>query len=195
MLAATIGESDAAAAGAAEWPWSKYGIAPTTNPACIPTPRTDWALNYHKGMLELADKENVACLFLGDSMMNDIWRSRSLVYAERVKEGGNPVWQKYYDPLHAANFGVSGDETGHLLWRITEGGNLEGLHPKVVVLLIGINNLIRGQSPEQTAEGIGTIVGCLKTKLECRMGRSMELGEDGPYYNRVVDRLSTPKTG
>ena len=38
-------------------------------------------------------------------------------------------------------------------------------------------------------------IGCLKTKLECRMGRPMELGEDGPYYNRVVDRLSTPKTG
>lgn len=36
-------------------------------------------------------------------------------------------------------------------------------------------------------------IGCLKTKLESRMGRSMELGEDGPYYNRVVDRLSTPR--
>ena len=36
-------------------------------------------------------------------------------------------------------------------------------------------------------------IGFLKTKLECRMGRSMELGEDGPYFNRVVDRLSTPK--
>ncbi len=38
-------------------------------------------------------------------------------------------------------------------------------------------------------------ISCLKTKLECRMGRAMELGEDGPYYNRVVDRLSTPKSG
>lgn len=36
-------------------------------------------------------------------------------------------------------------------------------------------------------------IGFLKTKLECRMGRAMELGEDGPYFNRVVDRLSTPK--
>jgi len=38
-------------------------------------------------------------------------------------------------------------------------------------------------------------ISCLKTKLECRMGRAMGLGEDGPYYNRVVDRLSTPKSG
>jgi hypothetical protein len=35
-------------------------------------------------------------------------------------------------------------------------------------------------------------ISCLKTKLECRMGRAMELGEDGPYYNRVVDRGCQP---
>lgn len=38
-------------------------------------------------------------------------------------------------------------------------------------------------------------IGCLKTKLECRLGRPMELGEETPYYNRVVERLSTPKKG
>jgi septation ring formation regulator EzrA len=38
-------------------------------------------------------------------------------------------------------------------------------------------------------------IGCLKTKLECRMGRSIELGEDGPYYGKVVERLSTPSKG
>jgi hypothetical protein len=36
-------------------------------------------------------------------------------------------------------------------------------------------------------------IGCLKTKLECRMGRSLQLGEEGPYYNKVIDKLSTPK--
>jgi lysophospholipase L1-like esterase len=165
VMAATVSVGQAAEGGAPAWPWAEYGIAQTTNPAGIPTQRTDWALNYHQGMLELADKESIRVLFLGDSMMNDIWKSRSLVYAERVKAGGNPVWQTYYAPLPAANFGVSGDETGHLLWRLTAGGNLTGLKPRVVVLLIGINNLIRGQSPEQTAAGIGAIVGYLKTRL------------------------------
>ena len=37
-------------------------------------------------------------------------------------------------------------------------------------------------------------ISCLKTKLEGRMGRAIQLGEEGPYYNQVVDRLSTPKT-
>ncbi|MCL2789568.1 MAG: DUF1992 domain-containing protein [Desulfobulbus sp.] len=36
-------------------------------------------------------------------------------------------------------------------------------------------------------------ISCLKTKLGSRHGRPMDLGEDTPYYNRVVDRLSTPK--
>ncbi len=38
-------------------------------------------------------------------------------------------------------------------------------------------------------------IGFLKTKLECRMGRSLQLGEEGPYYNKVIDKLSTPKAG
>ncbi len=36
-------------------------------------------------------------------------------------------------------------------------------------------------------------ISCLKTKLENRMGRAIQLGEEGPYYNMVVERLSTPK--
>lgn len=144
---------------------SKASLAVPTNTACRAIQRTDWALPYHKGMLELKNKDKIAVLFLGDSIMNDIWRSRSLTYAERVKEGGNLVWQKYYDPLLAANFGISGDETGNLLWRITEGGALNGFHPKVVVLMVGINNLIRGQTPEHTAEGITMVVGTVKSKL------------------------------
>ena len=116
-------------------------------------------------MLELENKDKISVLFLGDSIMNDMWRSRSLVYVDRIKEGGNSVWQSYYAPLQAANFGISGDQTGNLLWRIEMGECLNGLQPKVVILLIGINNLIQDQTPEQTAEGIATIVDCIKNKL------------------------------
>ncbi len=38
-------------------------------------------------------------------------------------------------------------------------------------------------------------IACLKTKLECRMGRTIQLGDEGTYYNKVVDRLATPKGG
>ena len=38
-------------------------------------------------------------------------------------------------------------------------------------------------------------ISCLKTRLEGRLGRSLQLGEDGEYYSRVVERLSTPRKG
>src|SRR5262249_36863156 len=51
------------------------------------------------------------------------------------------VWQEYFAPLKAANFGIGGDQTQHVLWRITEGKELDGIEPKVAVLMIGTNNM------------------------------------------------------
>jgi len=104
----------------------------------------------HKGFLEIARKGNVDVLFLGDSI-TDGWRG-----------GGKEIWNKYYKPLHAANFGIGGDRTEHVLWRL-QHGELEGIHPKVAVLMIGTNNL-GSNSPEQIAEGIKAIVDEIRDK-------------------------------
>jgi beta-glucosidase len=146
-------------ASADDWPWAKYGLPPSTNPTCIPLQRTDWADAYHTGMLAREKKPDLQLVFLGDSITM-MWRSQSGF------EGGTRVWEKYYAPLHAGNFGISGDRTEHLLWRLTEGGDLDGLNPKVLVLLIGINNLLQKQNtPPDVAAGIKTIVDYLKVKL------------------------------
>jgi lysophospholipase L1-like esterase len=141
-----------------DWPWARYGIPRSTVPTCIPTERTDWAREYHRAMLAREPRQNVQVVFLGDSIIM-MWRTQS------GYEGGTPVWEQYYAPLGAANLGISGDKTEHLLWRITAGGDLDGLSPKVLVLLIGINNLLQGSTPEQTAAGITTIVTYLRAKL------------------------------
>ncbi len=110
-------------------------------------------------MLKREKRPDAQVVFLGDSITM-MWRSQS------GYEGGTPVWQQHYAPLHAANLGISGDRTQNVLWRITEGGDLDGLNPKVLVLLIGINNFHQGKNtPEQTAQGVARIVEVVQQKL------------------------------
>ena len=151
--------ADGDAAPVPEFPWAQYGLTPSTSPACIPTARTDWAVSYHEAMLKREPREGVKLVFLGDSITM-MWRTQS------GYEGGTPVWDQHYAALPAANFGISGDRTEQLLWRITEGRDLDGLSPKVLILLVGINNLLQRQdTPAQVAEGTASIVGFLRRQL------------------------------
>ena len=61
------------------------------------------------------------------------------------------------------NLGISGDQTGHVLWRITEGHELDNLKPKAAVIMIGTNN-IGGHSAQQIAGGIKAIVEELRSQ-------------------------------
>jgi lysophospholipase L1-like esterase len=75
------------------------------------------------------------------------------------------VWQKTYAPLNAANFGIGGDTTENVLWRILNG-EIDGISPKVAVLMIGTNNFgLEGHQPPDVAKGITTIVQTLRKKL------------------------------
>ena len=124
---------------------------------CIAAPRGSWWPNYHKNMLK-REPQNMKVMFLGDSITM-MWRSQSGL------EGGTLVWEKHYKNIPAGNYGISGDKTENVLWRITEGNDLDGTNPKVIVLLIGINNLLQKSSPEDTAVGIKEIVKVLREKL------------------------------
>ena len=98
--------------------------------------------NRHEEFLKVAKAGGVDLLFLGDSI-TDGWRG-----------GGKAVWDKYFAPLKAANFGISGDRTEHVLWRI-RNGELEGIQPKLAVIMIGTNN---GDPAGDVALGIKTIL-------------------------------------
>ncbi len=129
------------------------------NTAIIPVPRDPKWVARHEGFVREAQNGGVDILFLGDSI-TDGWRNR-----------GSNVWNKYYAPRHAANFGVSGDRTQHVLWRM-DNGELDGIKPKVVVLMIGTNNTgkekdtgkIRNTVPE-TIAGVQAVVRELRAKL------------------------------
>jgi len=116
------------------------------NPATTPQNRD---VGRHKQFLALAEKGGIDVVFIGDSITEG-W-------------GNNAVWKKHYVPLKAANFGIGGDQTGHVLWRITEGKELDTITPKVAVVMIGTNNTGR-DSAEQIAEGITLIVKTIQEK-------------------------------
>jgi lysophospholipase L1-like esterase len=100
-----------------------------------------------------AKKGGVDVLFFGDSI------------TERWATSGAEVWARAYAPRKAANFGIGGDTTQNLLWRLENGG-LDGLSPRVVVLLIGTNNLgLRGDSPEDAARGAAAVVAALRKRF------------------------------
>lgn len=113
------------------------------NPAATPTLRNDW-LDRHNGFVARAKQGGVDVLFTGDSI-TDGWRTR-----------GKGVWAQRYEPLKAVNFGIGGDKTEHLLWRL-QNGELDGIKPKVAVIMIGTNNTGR-DTAEQIAGGITAVV-------------------------------------
>ena len=125
LLAALLSTASLFAQTAA--PAAKSGYTPGS--ALIPATRTNPAnwMARHEGFVAQAKKGGVDILFMGDSI-TDNWRSK-----------GVNVWNKCYAPRHAANFGIGGDRTQHVLWRI-EHGELDGIKPKVTVLMIGTNN-------------------------------------------------------
>jgi len=68
------------------------------------------------------------------------------------------IWEKNFKPLKAANFGIGGDNTGNVLWRLQHGA-IGNIQPKLIVLLIGVNNIGGMQeSPEQAATGVTKVV-------------------------------------
>jgi lysophospholipase L1-like esterase len=103
----------------------------------------------HEKFVELAKKGDIGVVFLGDSITAG-WG------------GAKDVWEKSFSQYKPVNFGIGGDRTQHVLWRI-QNGELEGISPKALVLMIGTNN--SGADPaEGTANGIKKIVETVRQK-------------------------------
>ena len=154
MLAIAAFASGAIAAE--NWKWAEYGLPQRAQKSCIPDTRGEndvWWLPYFKEKLKQPRKD---LLFIGDSI-TDLWTYP----ADHQYPGGLNTWNAKYKDI-ATNFGVTGDKTQTVLWRLTEGKSLEGYHPKRIVMLIGINNLLQNDSPEDTFAGIKAIVEYLR---------------------------------
>jgi len=121
--------------------WPSPPLPAGANAAVIPTPPMDRLNRLQQAIDDAHKMPQVGIIFDGDSITAG-W-----------KGGGGGVWNHHhYTQLGAVDFGVSGDSTQGLLWRV-QNGQVDGLHPKLVVLLIGTNNMY-SCSAEQIAGGI-----------------------------------------
>jgi lysophospholipase L1-like esterase len=104
----------------------------------------------HESFLKIAKEGKTDLLFLGDSITAG-WG------------GQKNTWEKAFGAWRPSNFGIGGDRTQHVLWRITNG-ELDGIQPKAVVLMIGTNNS-NSDPADDIARGITRIVETIRAKL------------------------------
>lgn len=129
-----------------------------TNVATTPAQRLEpGSQQRHARFNEISKQGTAQLVFLGDSITQG-WEG-----------AGKATWEKHWASMNAAGFGIGGDRTEHVLWRL-DNGNFDGLKPKVIVLMIGTNNTgHQGRdgykcSAEDTASGVKAILGKLQTK-------------------------------
>ncbi len=121
---------------------------PRENSAIVPN-LAPFFFAKHQQNLKVAGQGDIDVLFMGDSI-TDFWRNSNDQYS------GKPVFDKYFGDLKVANFGIAGDTTQGVLYRL-QNGEGKGFSPKAVMLMIGTNNTTQNNAAE-IAEGIGAVV-------------------------------------
>ncbi len=127
--------------------------------ALIPTDKLNqswWKERHEKVLSEL--KKDPGLILIGNSILHSL-----------DEEDRGAVWSEYLNQYRAVNMGFSGDRTENVIWRL-ENGELEGIHPKVALLLIGTNNTDGNHyekvtQPEELSEAIWKICEIIREKL------------------------------
>jgi lysophospholipase L1-like esterase len=132
----------------AGWTWSALA---EDHDAVKPVPREGGWMNRHNSFNERVKQGNVDLIFIGDSITQG-WEN-----------AGKEVWAKSYGSRNAVNLGIGGDRTQHVLWRL-DHGNIDGIKPRLAVIMIGTNNS-NSNTSEQIADGTTAIVKKLREKL------------------------------
>jgi lysophospholipase L1-like esterase len=108
-------------------------------------------LEMHQSFVRRGQEAPIGLLFIGDSITegwhwDDNWR----------------IFRDHFDKYIPANFGIGGDRTAHVLWRI-DNGELDHISPKLVVVMIGTNNI--GYPAADILKGDEKIVAEIHQKL------------------------------
>jgi len=94
-----------------------------------------WHLRWEQTLATAKADPDAKIVWLGDSI-TQFWQREGTLGYDNVL----PVWNHYYAPYNALDFGFVGDTTASLIWRL-DHGQVAGLHPRLTIILIGANNL------------------------------------------------------
>jgi lysophospholipase L1-like esterase len=113
----------------------------------------------HRQRVKTLKQGRIDVYFVGDSITR---RWRATDYPQLLAH-----WNKNFHGWNAANFGWGGDTIQNILWRL-QNGELEGVQPRVIVLLAGTNNV--GKAPASAAKvaditkGVKALLATLRKK-------------------------------
>lgn len=111
----------------------------------------------HAQLLDKARRGGIDVYFAGDSITR---RWGATDYPDLLAH-----WRQTFFGWNAANFGWGGDTTQNILWRLVNG-ELDGVHPKVIVVQAGTNNLARVTSDADGAAVAGDVAAGMRAILE-----------------------------
>jgi lysophospholipase L1-like esterase len=113
-------------------------------PVNQPAPRTDSNSQLaHAQLVDKTKRGRIDVYLVGDSITRR-WGATDPQYKEMLAN-----WKQNFFGWNAANFGWGADNIQNILWRL-ENGELDGVNPKVIVVLAGTNNV--GTQPGDEAK-------------------------------------------
>ncbi|MEO8097710.1 MAG: GDSL-type esterase/lipase family protein [Acidobacteriota bacterium] len=138
-------------------------MPPVATPADQPISRTDVnSHTVHEKFLEKARTGGIDVYFAGDSIT---WRWGATDYPDLLAN-----WRQNFFGWNAADFGWGADRIENMLWRL-EQGELDGVRPKVIVLLAGTTNVAATSTPAgeaalvaEVTKGAGAVVRMMQEK-------------------------------
>ena len=130
-----------------------------SSPADCPEPRTDAnSIAAHADLLEKAKHGRIDVYFVGDSITR---RWGATDYPDLLAN-----WRANFHGWNAGNFGWGADRIQNILWRL-ENGELDGVRPKVIVVLAGTNNV--GAQPGDEDKVVDITRGIEQILVVCRL--------------------------
>lgn len=173
-----------------QWLAALVAGRPPIERADVATPRTDDNSRLaHEQLLAKRKAGRIDVYFVGDSITRR-WGTSDEQYKDFLDN-----WNANFKGWNAADFGWGADKTQHMLWRL-QNGELDGVNPKVVVVLAGTNN-VGNATPlgdtEARAADVARGVGALVREIRKRAPRATVIvtgitpRDDNPAVMPVID--------